>query len=43
MRWHVTVNCGGAPDHHYYGTHTWYDPGAFNSASPFLPLMSVLI
>lgn len=27
----VLVNAGGAPDHHYYGTHTWYDPGAFNN------------
>lgn len=27
------VDCGGGPDHHYYGTHTWYDPGAFHSKS----------
>lgn len=26
----IIINCGGAPDHHYYGFATWYDPGAFN-------------
>ncbi|KAG8878975.1 glyceraldehyde-3-phosphate dehydrogenase 1 [Tulasnella sp. 332] len=27
----IVINAGGAPDHHYYGAHTWYDPGAFNN------------
>ncbi|KAF8315660.1 hypothetical protein DL93DRAFT_2056917, partial [Clavulina sp. PMI_390] len=27
----IVINVGGAPNHHYYGTHTWYDPGAFNN------------
>jgi amino acid transporter len=27
----IVINCGGGPDHHYYGTHYWYDPGAFNN------------
>ena len=27
----IIINCGGGPDHHYYGMHYWYDPGAFNN------------
>lgn len=27
----IVINCGGAPDHHYYGVETWRDPGAFNN------------
>ncbi|KAK5954277.1 histidine permease [Knufia fluminis] len=27
----IIINCGGGPNGHYYGTHYWYDPGAFNN------------
>lgn len=26
----IVINVGGGPNHHYYGAHYWYDPGAFN-------------
>lgn len=37
----IIINAGGAPDHHYYGAHTWYDPGAF--ANGFKGFCSVFV
>ncbi|GMM52384.1 Dip5 protein [Starmerella bacillaris] len=27
----IICTAGGGPTHHYFGTHFWYDPGAFNN------------
>lgn len=37
----IIINCGGAPDHHYYGVQTWRDPGAF--ANGFKGFCSVFV